>query len=270
MKFFDYLLDTLRLLGGLRTGLATAAGTTTSLADTVRRNEIADYWNGGTIWIITDAGGAGAAPEHEFSPISDFGSGVFTFAALTAAVASGDRYAVSPAHYPCDVLIDCVNLAMKQYRVPKSDITSLDVVAGQTEYALPAAVRMGWLKEVYIETVVDANDHRWQQVGEWWSVDDGANETLILPSDLLEDYAGRNLRLDYEEVHTDLTSAGAEVESWLEPRYVVFRAAETMLLQLMYQGDQWPYLEQRMNYFIARADLYEKEFFEKVKQNRRI
>ena len=266
MNFIDYLVDTLRILGGLRTGLCSVNGTTTSLTDTVRRTEITDYWNDGTIWILS---AGGAAPENEFAKVTDFGSGTFTHVALTAATDSADRYAASPGHYPYDVLIDCVNLAMKQYRYPKIDITSLDVVAGQTEYTLPSAIQIGRLREVYVQTQDDANDNRWQKVGEWWTTDDGTDEILILPEDLLDDYAGNDLRLDYEEIHTDLTAGDDTVHDWLEPKYVIFRAAEFMLLQQMYDGDEWPYIEERMNYFISKADEYEKEFNNRIWRHRR-
>ena len=183
MYFFDYLLDTLRILGGMRTGTVSGNGTTEQLTDTNRRNEIDDYWNYGTIWIIS---ADGAAPEKEFSLITDFAASVFTMKALTAAVESGDRYAASPGHYPYDVLIDCVNLAMKQYRYPVTDEDSLTVLS-TTEYNLPSAIKYGRLKEVYVATTTTSNDYRWQKVGEWWTIDDGTNEVLILPIDLYDD-----------------------------------------------------------------------------------
>lgn len=266
MEFFKYLVDTLRVLGGLRTGTATVNGTPQSLTDTVRRTEMDDYWNGGTLWILS---AGGTAPEKEFTRISDFASGVFTMAALTAAVDSGDRYAASSGHYPYDALIDCVNLAIKQYRYPKIDDSSLQVLS-TTEYTLPSEARYGRLREVYVATTTTLNDYRWQKVGEWWTVDDGTNEKLILPQGLYDDYPGNKLRLDYEAIHqTDFRAGDDEVFDWLEPKYIIFRAAEYMLLQQMYEGDEWPYLEERMNYFIAKADAYEEEFYEKIKQHRR-
>ncbi len=266
MHFFYYLVDTLRILGGLRTGLATVNGSTTSLTDTTRRGEIDDYWNGGTIWILS---AGNTAPEREFSLITDFGSGIFTFSALTAAIESGDRYSASPGQYPYDVLVDCVNMAIKQYRYPRIDQDSLAVLS-TTEYDLPSAIKYGRLKEVYVATTTTSEDYCWQKVGEWWTVDDGTNQVLILPEDLYPDYPGNKLRLDYEEIHdSDYTAGDDLVFDWLEPKYVIFRAAEYMLLQQMYDGDEWPYLEERMNYFMAKADAYEEEFFEKTRQHRR-
>jgi hypothetical protein len=268
--FFTYLLDTLRILGGLRTGLA-LGGSTTTVTDGTYRSEMDDYWNGGTVWLIEDAGGLGAAPELEYRLITDFvlSTNTITCEAFTAAVAAGDRYAVSPPHYPADVLLDCVNLAMKQYTYPEIEYTTLVVVAGQTEYTLPTEVRFGHLKDVYVETVDDANDHRWQKVGEWWTFDDGDARHVIIPEDLLTDYLGNKLRFDYRVVHDDYTEPDQVVHESLESKYVIYRAAEFMLLQQMYSGDEWPYLEDRINYFMAKADLYEAEYHDRVYQHKR-
>jgi len=268
--FFTYMVDTLRLLGGLRTGIA-EAGAAGSITDAALRNEIDDYWNGGTAWLLEDAGGLGAAPELEYKLVTDFvqATGVISCVNFGAAVGAGDRYAVSPAHFPYDVLEDCVNLAMDLYVYPMIQYTTLVVVAAQTEYTLPSVVRFGHLKDVYVETVDDADDHRWQKVGEWWTHDDGDKRVVVIPEDLLSDHLGSKLRFDYNEVHSDYTAGDTVVHEWLETKYVIYRAAEFMLLQQMYIGDEWPFLEERINYFTAKADELESEFNWKVHQHKR-
>ena len=260
--FFETMIATLRLLGGLRTGVA-SAGSATALTDTVLRKEADDYWNGGTVWILdtTDEG----APEGEYALITDFGTGIFTFNTLTAAVGNLDRYAVSDAHFPYDQLMDAVNLAISQYRYPRID-TTLVVVADQTEYTLPTAVQHGRLKEVYVQTNDDADDRRFEKVGEWWTVETGSSQLLIVPPGL---ETGMDLRLDYEYVHADFTAGSDTLYEILELKHVIYRAAEFMLLHQMYDGDEWPYLEERMNYFMAKADLYEAEFLARIGQHRR-
>jgi len=255
------MIATLRLLGGLRTGNA-SAGNTTTLTDTALRLEDDDYWNGGTIWILS---AAGAAPEGEFKLITDFASGVFTFNAVSAAIEDGDRYAASEAKYPYDILMDAVNLAIAQYRYPKID-TTLTVIADQTEYTLPSAVQHGRLREVYVATQADADDRQFEKVGEWWTVETGSGQLLIIPDGL---ETGKVLRLDYELIHSDISGGSNTIYEILEPKYIIYRAAEYMLLQQMYDGDEWPYLEERMNYFIDKADRYEAEFLEKIKLHRR-
>ena len=258
---FDLMVGTLKLLGGLRSGTA-SAGTNATLTDTLLRLEDADYWNGGTIWI-TEA--AGAAPEKEFSMITDFAAGVFTFNILTAAVAATDKYACSDAHFPFDQIMDAVNLAISQYRVPRSD-TNLITVASTTQYTLPAAVQHGRLKEVYVATTTKAENKLYRKVGEWWTKEESNLQQLIVPEGLT---ASMTLRLDYELVHTDFDSGDDELYEFLEPKQIIYRAAEYMLLQQMYAGDEWPYLEERMNYFISKADAFEAEYYEKIGLHRR-
>ena len=119
---FDLMIGTLRLLGGMRTGTA-SAGSTTTITDASLRNEADDYWNGGAVWMLDTTDDL--APEGEYSLVTDFvnSTGILTFDALTVTVGPGDRYAVSPAHWPYDILMDCVNLAIAQYRVPRMDIS---------------------------------------------------------------------------------------------------------------------------------------------------
>jgi hypothetical protein len=255
------MVATLKLLGGLRTGVA-SAGSKTSLTDTLLRLEDDDYWNGGTIWILN---ATGVNPEDEFAMITDFASGVFNFNTLTAVVANGHRYAASEAKFPYDILMDAVNLAISQYRYPRID-TSLTVVSAQTEYTLPSDVQHGRLREVYVSTQADSDDRRFIKVGEWWTVDNGSGQLLIIPPNL---ETGATLRLDYDLVHTDFDEGTDTIYEILEPKYIIYRAAEFMLLQQMYDGDEWPYLEERMNYFIDKADRYEAEFLEKIKGSRR-
>ena len=111
ITLFDLTKDLARLLGTLYEGVATG-GSTTTIADTVERLEDDDYWNGGTAWITYDAAGAGAAPQGEYSSISDFAQtgGIVTLrSTLTGAVASGDRYAVATSRYPLHILIQKIN-----------------------------------------------------------------------------------------------------------------------------------------------------------------
>jgi hypothetical protein len=107
---FDLTLELARILGTVREGVATG-GSTTTIVDTVARTEDDDAFNGGTAWITYDAGGAGAAPQGEYQIVSDFtaSSDTITTAAFSAAIASGDRYAVAGLRYPLDLLIQKIN-----------------------------------------------------------------------------------------------------------------------------------------------------------------
>jgi hypothetical protein len=103
---------TLRKLGALQVNVATG-GTTTTIVDSDLGGSDDDF-NGGTAIIIRDSAGAGAAPENEFSEVTDYatGTGTLTVNTLTVAPASGDVYGVSTGkdypHYqviasPCNI-----------------------------------------------------------------------------------------------------------------------------------------------------------------------
>jgi len=154
---FNATLQLANKLGVLRVSTATG-GTTTTLLDT-KRTEGDDAFNGGTIWLITDAGGASAAPEGEWATVSDFANtgGVFTVSTMTAP-ASGDTYGCATARYPLDVLKTAINNELIKYKIPRYDRTSLDIVANQSEYTLPAGIRGEKLVNVYEEKDTDTSD----------------------------------------------------------------------------------------------------------------
>src|SRR3990167_5677525 len=110
---FDCTLELARVLGVLTEGVATG-GSTSTLIDTVERTEADDYWNGGTAWILYDAGGLGAAPQGEYAVVSDFANtgGVITLRTAITQVAAGDRYAVAKKRYPLHLLVQKVNEAI--------------------------------------------------------------------------------------------------------------------------------------------------------------
>ena len=70
-------------------------------------------------------------------------------------------------------------------------------------------------------------------------------------------------------MHTDFDAGSDELYEILEPKHVIYRAAEFMLLQQMYDWDEWPYLAERMNYFMAKADAYEAAYHEQIGLHRR-
>src|SRR5688572_3338614 len=163
---FDCTYQLARALGVVSEGIATG-GSTTTILDTVERLEENDFWNGGTAWILYDAGGLGAAPQGEYGYISDFatsGGTVTLRTALSAAVASGDRYAIAGLRYPLQLLIQKVNETFGV--IEKTDITTVDFAEEQTEYSLPSDVLE--MKEVWIQTVVDdSDDNRWKKIYDW-------------------------------------------------------------------------------------------------------
>ena len=193
---FNAVLELVNMLGTLRVSTATG-GDTTSILDT-KRLEADDTWNGGSAFIITDAGGASAAPEGEWARVSDFAEtgGDITISAVTAAIAAGDTYGVSAGRYPLDVLISAINNEIIKEKIPRYDTTSLDIVAGQSEYTLPVGINGNNLVGVYESTSTDSDDNQWTPLS--FSVQEAATGTqhvLVIESRSVG--TGNDIMLEY-------------------------------------------------------------------------
>ena len=156
---FQATLELANTLAILRTSTVTSTTDTVSTKDT-KRTETDDAFNGGTLWVITDAGGDSDAPEGEWARVTDFANtgGDITHSALTAATNTGDTYGIATGDFPLDVLISAINNELKKQKVVRYDRTSLDIISGQSEYTLPAGIRQDNLLNVYEETDSDTSD----------------------------------------------------------------------------------------------------------------
>lgn len=214
-----------REMGGgiLFEGTATG-GTTSTLVDT-SRTEASDYWNKGTAWIIRDAAGAGAAPEGEFSVISDWDLSTFTASlstTLTTAIAAGDRYALCKKRYPLHVLTQMVNNALTELgNIPYEDET-LQTSTDVTEYTLPAGVWAQNLLQVHLKDYYGNNVDK-ELLG--WTVEFGATgvqDVLTFRGSLPTTYY---LRLVYLKPHDELFNATDQLNEHVPIQRVVVPAA---------------------------------------------
>lgn len=215
----------------VREGIATG-GSTAAIADTTNRTEADDYWNGGTAWIVKDAGGAGAAPEGQFAKVTDFtntsGSLAFAASSFTAAVAAGDKYAVGKKRYPIDIMIQKINDALAEnIKIPQVD-TSLTTAADQTEYTLPKVAQRKLL-QVFVQTVDDdSDDNAWQKVTNWEvaTSDTGTADTLIFR----QQYdAGYKIKLVYLAPHPELHVYSDKLNEKIKMQSVVYNATARCL-----------------------------------------
>ena len=142
---FDAMLELARRMGGVYEGdlyKVTGTSSTTTLVSTTL-TQVDDYWNGGTLFITYDAGGAGAAPQNESREITDFTAStdtVTTTTAFTVAPATGDKFGITKNDYPRHVLMRALNSALRWWGdIAYYDDTTLDTAASTLEYSLPAA-----------------------------------------------------------------------------------------------------------------------------------
>ena len=193
---FNAVLDLANELAILRRSTATG-GSTTTIIDT-KRTESDDAFNGGSAFIITDAGGASAAPEGEWARVSDWvnSTTTATIGTLTAAVASGDTYALATGDFPLDVLISAINKEVGKIKVVRYDRTSLDIISGQSEYTLPAGIRQDNLLNVYEETDSDTSDSKPTPLNfEVQTAAAGSQHKLVIKSRGVT--AGNDIMLEY-------------------------------------------------------------------------
>lgn len=234
----------------VREGTATG-GSTTTIVDTNDRDEPDDYWNNGTAWVIYDGAGASAAPEGEYSVISDFVNSTSTLTlrtTLTAAVAATDRYALADKRIPLNILEQSVNRALQDMgKVVLTDTTSLDTADNQTEYTLPAAAGHD-LREVWIESNKDdADDNRWQRIYNWTveKTATGTANTLIFPTQWASGY---DVKLVYVDYHPELYSASDELDESVPIERIIYKAAFHALSHLYMRDASESVLKERDRY----------------------
>jgi len=213
---FNLLVDVYDELGKLNVSQATS-GSTTTIVDTFldKNNTENNAWKGGTYFIIY---ADGASPEGLMGRItsSSASSQSFTFDAIATAVEAGDTYGYASQEYPLYQVIQSCNRGLRALgSVPKVD-ESLTVVTGQTEYALPAALKRKPPLSVWVATDTDADDQQWKEV-RGWRVEPsapGATALLIMPND---NYAGKTIKLIYNASHDDVKLSTDVINEYIEP-----------------------------------------------------
>lgn len=159
-QLFDVLVQVARACEALIEREATG-GSTTTIVDS-RLNTLGhtnDAFNGGTAFIIRDAGGLGAAPEKQSRFVSDYvgSSGTITVdPAFSAAPVATDIYGVTTNRYPRAQMASKVNAALALWGdVPTEDAASLTTLSATREYSLPVAAKKD-LRQVWLARSLSA------------------------------------------------------------------------------------------------------------------
>jgi hypothetical protein len=212
-------------LGVVEEGEATG-GAVGNLIDTNDRDEEEHYWVGGTIWLLNDEAGAGAAPEGEYSAIKAYSqsSQTITFRDnMTVAPAAGDVYAIGKKRFPLSILIQSVNRAIRDIgTIPVTD-TSLTTAGSQTEYTLPTAANLD-LRQVFLQTNVDSDDNLWIELYDWNIERTATGSADKLVFDSQPDYA-YTLKLVYMDNHPKLHDFNDKLSETIHRERIVYRSA---------------------------------------------
>lgn len=215
----EMIQDALREMGVLYYGKATG-GSTTTVVDTLQQNRHGrpDAWKYGTLFVVRDGGGV--APEGEFETITEYvdSTGTFTFATLTAAVASGDRYAFCSSDWKLQTLIEIANDCLRDYKLPRFDRTTLDTVDNKREYASSVSWQNPKPRLVQIQTHTgDSDDNRWVTITQWDyepSSTPGSDGKILFQRQLT---SSRDLRIGYYDYHPRLNAFDDVVDGMINP-----------------------------------------------------
>lgn len=202
-----------------------SGGSTTTIINAgfglVPEGKVDDAFNLGTAFVVTDAGGAGAAPQGELQSILDYDAStgtVTTAGAFTAAVAASDYVALTTVRR--DLLYSAVNNALRDAgRLPAEDV-SLTTAASTREYTIPSAAK-GDLRQVWIagktSRPYDFEEcHYWRQV---------RNKSTYDLEFQYQPPSGYPIRLVYCAPHTTVSGYSNSIQDIIPLDWLTWRSA---------------------------------------------
>lgn len=189
MEFGRFLFEAASKTGAARIGTATG-GTTSTLIDTARE-EPADFWQGGTLFVFT-GDNADLIEQVYYSAGSEIGINE----TLTDAIVAGDTYGLVQPKFNLNLLKQAANNAITSDKHITTD-ESLVVVADQEAYDLPSGV--GNIKRVEIANN-DAAPYDYEINHYWYE----ANGKLYFDADQIPSEAGNKIRLWYMAQRSEL------------------------------------------------------------------
>lgn len=268
------LQDTWYRMGQLQNWVATG-GTATTLINTAWAGVEEQIYDDddpalifGSVVVIRDAGGAGAAPEGEIGRITDYdaASQTVTLDAISSAIAAADRVGIASPLFPYEDIRELANIALRKLGKIQLVDTSLSIIASKTEYTLPIKVNPIRVRK---QTVINSVNNQWEEVPNWSVIPAtaGAFPVLVIPH-LTQGY---KLELLYEDLHPELTAFDTDIHESIEPELAL-----NALLAECYQwynnklGGANEYMLQRENKVIqdleaARARYPIRRIVEQVK-----
>lgn len=171
-----------------------------------------------------------AAPQNEFSAVTAFAqsTGTFTFSpVVSAAIASGDKFAFCSPLYPTYQMIESINAGLRSLGdLVLVDTTTLDTASNQTEYTAAVAWKRRSPYRIDLQgNTSDADDNRWYQIDAWEYIPATAGSTgLIVFNDQLT--PSRDIRIWYEDLHPRVEDYDDVIAEVIHPELAVAACAE--------------------------------------------
>lgn len=225
------LIATLRSLGQLNDYTATGGSTTTAVLPDIP-DAADDEYKGGTAFVVYVS--TGLAPQFEYSRISAYNASTFTvtFAALSAAVASGHRIGIAQSFYPMETAIACANDGLRMLGdVPDVDVVTLTSDNQVTEYTWAVDWKRKPPTKIQVQTSdgTVALDNEWRDVQDWYAVPaaPGTAGKIIFREKLME--TGKAIKVWYEAPHPQLTASTSVISEFINPELAIAATAEKLL-----------------------------------------
>lgn len=223
-----------REIGHSKTIVATG-GSTTTVVDTNSIYTTDNSLVGGTVVVVWDAGGAGAAPEGEYSRITAYvaSTETFTMDAVTSAVGAGDWIDLVKPTIPLQQMVQFVNDGLTGLGYIQGIDTSITTADSQTEYTLPVTAKTGDLVDILLQGQTgDANDNQWVSIKSkchWEPAAGGTTGLLYTPQ-----YAsGYTIRFIYNGYHPTLTAYNSVLWEYIPKELAVAAAIDKALTWLV-------------------------------------
>jgi len=214
----DLILEVARLMGIVYDGTSTG-GTTETLIDTNYRNEPDDYFNGGSVFILS------GAEAGTIKTITDFinSSSTLHWSGAITTITSDIEYAVTTPQFSYSRIKAAINSILRYDPFLQNNDT-LTTVADTLEYTLPVGVNNIKRVEIAASTVSPYYYTTYMNWKEW-------NGKIVFDNTAYPS-SGYKIRLWYEAAHGPLEGAGV-LRSSVDPEWVKWKAAAWLYRDLI-------------------------------------
>lgn len=229
---FQALLDICERLGHGKGGTATG-GSTTTLVDSAMGDYPNDYWNGGTLFILSGDNALTTLKITDFATTT----GTFTFATITDAIVSGVEYVSMPPSYSRDDLVRALNSALNEIGpIPKYEVLTPSEEEQET-YLL-----QGVFNILMVETTSqDEEPYDWE-VNYYWKE---LNNRLVFATDHVPTF--EKLRIWYEARHARVDEDDDYVSDYVHPDRLAATGAKYAVLNRSTKAiNSEPYLAEQL------------------------
>jgi hypothetical protein len=240
---FGELLEHVYIACGLQVlRRAATGGSTTTVIDTGIANEFQENEFTGTvddrhILFVVDTTDD-LAPKHEFGEVSAFATPTstptFTVPTMSAAVASGDVYALMEPSIPLQEMISAVNRGLKRLPTREKVDTSLTTAASTLNYTLPLPVNRYTIQKIEIGNNTDG----WEDAPGFTIVPNAAGTQDILLFTHQPPYdsttaANKTIKITWRFVHPTLSTYSDYIEKSVPDEVAIALCADAAMEYLM-------------------------------------